>query len=349
MPTSRRVWTRPALAVACVSAAALVAACSTASNSAGGGTANNAGGSGTSSQKITLAGVTGNTSDPYWVTLMCGGTKEAKKLGVPLTWKAGTTDSTQVQQTNLDAALLLKPSGVIIGAFEPAQFSAETTRLMSAGTPVAAVNGPITPATEYTLVQSTTDVAPFAALVSKSLGGTGTLSILGGQPGMPQVVARWKPVVEALAKTAPGIKPLPVQYDNFDPTTAATIVSAQIIAHPNLKAIYASTGPEGQGAAAAVAQAHKQGQIKIFSYDAPPALVAALKAGEVQALYAQSPALEGAGAVDALVTYLKANPHAKTVAPMTPLIHFVPTMIITKANADTPQALEYEPVPTCNA
>ena len=75
----------------------------------------------------------------------------------------------------------------------------------------------------------------------------------------------------------------------------------------------------------------------------------ALKAGEVQALYAQSPALEGAGAVDALVTYLKANPHAKTVAPMSPLIHFVPTMIITKANVDTPQALQYEPVPTCNA
>lgn len=348
MPTSRRISTRPALAVACLSAAALVTACSTASNSAGGGgtAASTAGGS---SSKITLAGVTGNTSDPYWVTLMCGGTKEAKKLGVPLTWKAGRTVSTQDQQTNLDAALLLKPSGVIIGAFEPSQFSAETTRLMSAGTPVAAVNGPITPATEYTLIQSTTDVAPFAALVSKSLGGTGTLSILGGQPGMPQVVARWKPVVEALAKTAPGIKPLPVQYDNFDPTTAATIVSAQIIAHPDLKAIYASTGPEGQGAAAAVAQAHKQGQIKIFSYDAPPALVAALKAGEVQALYAQSPALEGAGAVDALVNYLKANPDAKTVAPTTPLIHFVPTMIITKSNVDTAQALQYQPQPTCNA
>lgn len=270
MSTRRRSSVWPALAVACLPAAALVAACSssTASSTAANSGAQVGGGS---SPKITLAGVTGNTSDPYWVTLMCGGTKEAKKLGVPLTWKAGTTDSTQVQQTNLDAALLLKPSGVIIGAFEPAQFSAETSRLMAAGTPVAAVNGPITPASEYTLVQSSTDVTPFADLVSKSLGGTGTLSILGGQPGMPQVVARWKPVVEALAKTAPGIKPLPVQYDNFDPTTAATIVSAQIIAHPDLKAIYASTGPEGQGAAAAVAQAHKQGQIKIFSYDAPPA------------------------------------------------------------------------------
>jgi ribose transport system substrate-binding protein len=351
MSTHKRISGRPALAVACLSAAALVAACSSSTTSSSSSQAANTagGGSGGSSSKITLAGVTGNTSDPYWVTLMCGGTKEAKKLGIPLTWKAGRTVSTQDQQTNLDAALLLKPSGVIIGAFEPSQFSAETARLMAAGTPVAAVNGPITPATEYMLVQSSTDVTPFADLVSKSLGGTGSLSILGGQPGQPQVVARWKPVVDALAKTAPGIKPLPVQYDDFDPTKAATIVSAQIISHPDLKAIYASTGPEGQGAAAAVAQAHKQGQIKIFSYDAPPALVAALKAGEVQALYAQSPQLEGAGAVDALVSYLKAHPGAKDVSPTSPLIHFVPTMIITKQNVNTAAALQYQPQPTCNA
>jgi ribose transport system substrate-binding protein len=330
------------LVSACLVPGALVAC---GSSSGGGGSA--AGGA--SAQKISLAGVTGNTSDPYWVSLMCGGTKEAKKLGVPLTWKAGRTVSTQDQQTNLDAALLLKPSGVIIGAFEPSQFSAQTTKLMAAGTPVAAVNGPITPATEFTLIESSTDVTPFADLVSKSLNGTGSLSILGGQPGQPAVVARWKPVVEALAQTAPGIKPLPVQYDNFDPTKAATIVSAQIIAHPDLKAIYASTGPEGQGAAAAVAQAHKQGQIKIYSYDAPPALVAALKAGSVEALYAQSPALEGAGAVDALVNYLKANPGAKAVTPTSPLINAVPTMILTKDNVDSAAAKEYQPLPTCDA
>lgn len=69
----------------------------------------------------------------------------------------------------------------------------------------------------------------------------------------------------------------------------------------------------------------------------------------MQALYAQSPQLEGAGAVDALVSYLKANPGAKTVTPTSPLIHFVPTMIITKQNVDTPQALQYQPQSTCNA
>jgi ribose transport system substrate-binding protein len=329
------------LAAACLLPAVL-ASCGSSSS---GGSA----GSPAAPKKISLAGVTGNTADPYWVSLMCGGTKEAKKLGVPLTWKAGATVSTQDQQTNLDAALLTKPSGVIIGAFEPSQFSAQTTKLMAAGTPVAAVNGPITPASEYILVESSTDVTPFADLVSKSLNGSGSLSILGGQPGQPAVVARWKPVVEALAKTAPGIKPLPVQYDNFDTTKAATIVSAQIIAHPDLKAIYASTGPEGQGAAAAVAQAHKQGQIKIYSYDAPPALVAALKAGSVEALFAQSPALEGAGAVDALVTYLKANSDGKAVTPASPQIVAVPTMILNKDNVDSPEAKQYQPLPTCDA
>ena len=60
-----------------------------------------------------------------------------------------------------------------------------------------------------------------------------------------------------------------------------------IVANPDLKAIYAITGPEGEGAAAAVQQAGKAGQIKIYSYGANESEVAGLKKGVFAALCSQ--------------------------------------------------------------
>jgi len=341
MTSKRRRW----MAAAVPALLLAVSAC----GSVGDSNTTSSGGSAGSNAEITLAGVAGNASDPYWTTLMCGGTKEAEALGVDLIWKAATTASTTEQQINMDAALLLNPDGLIVGSFQAAQFSAKVAQLMQSGTPVVAVNGALTPDSAYQTVLSDSDVSEFAQLVASQVGDSGTIGILGGRPGAPALEARWKPVVEELKKTAPNITVLDTEYDDFDRNKAATIVNGWIIAHPDLKAVYAATGPEGGGAAAAVRQAGKQGQVQVYSYDATPDVVAALKQGTITALFAQSPALQAAKSVEVLVDYLKSRSGDGPVEKASEAQVAIPTKILTKENVDSPEAADYLYKATCDA
>jgi hypothetical protein len=109
-----------------------------------------------------------------------------------------------------------------------------------------------------------------------------------------------------------------VQYDNFDPVKAQTILASGILAHPDLTLIIASTGPEGQGAAAAVAQAGKKGKIKILAFDA-------------------------------VVNYLRAHPAGGPVPTGTAPTKLLSLGIITPATVNSPAAAGYEYSATCNS
>ncbi|TQL48846.1 monosaccharide ABC transporter substrate-binding protein (CUT2 family) [Homoserinimonas aerilata] len=306
--------------------------------------------SNTPSSDIALAGVAFNATDPFWITLMCGATQAAKEAGVALTWSAGNTAEVDEQQTNFDAALLKSPDAVILGASTPDQFSTQVEGIMAEGTPVIVVNGPIDPATGQKTIVSSQDNAEFIDFVIKDIGTSGTLGILGGIPGdIPALVNRWQPLVDQLATAAPGIKVLETQYDDFDRTKATTIAAAMITGNPDLKAIYASTGPEGEGAAAAVEEAGMIGKVKVYAYDATPSEVEALRNGTITALLAQPAGLIGAEGVNSALKYLADNADGGPVAAQAGADDTLPLAVLTRDNVDDPEKAGYIYAASCNA
>jgi len=320
-----------------------LAACSSASGSAPQGS-----GSGAPASTIKLAGVAAFAQDPYWISLMCGGTREAKAEGVQIRWYAANNTDTAAAQQNFQAATLTKPAGVIIGSFDPGTFATETQTLMQKGTPVISVDGPMSPSTELKQIDSNTNVTAFANLIASQVGDTGSFAVLGGAPAIPQAEARWTPVVAAVRAKNPHIKILATQYDGFDRNKAAQNTAALIVAHPDLAAVYAIAGPEGEGAAAAVKQAGKAGKIKVYAYDATPGEVADLKSGDIVALLSQPAGGEGAQSVKYLVHFLKSF-KGGPVTPQTPLEQSLPLMVLTKENVDSPAAQPYLYKATCDA
>lgn len=328
--------TRRAIGViaAATALATVLASCSGASDSSEPNTTSGG-------KPIKLAGLAGLAQDPYWVTMMCGGSKQAKKEGVSLKWYSANDIDTASAQRNFQAATLTKPSGMIIGSFDAGTFSSQAKTLMQQGTPVIAVDGPFTPPTTYKVIQADTNNDEFATMIADQVGDSGSFAVLGGVPNVPEAAIRWTPVVAAVKAKNANIKILPTQYDGIDRNKAAQVASALILAHPDLAAIYSISGPEGEGVASAVKQAGKQGKIKVYSYDANPAEVTALKAGDITALLAQAPGLEGAQAVSTLVKYLKAHPGGGAVQPAKPLIKLLPLKVLTKANIDDPEVVKY--------
>jgi ribose transport system substrate-binding protein len=330
---------------AAVSLTAVLAACSSSStgNSAG------AGSSSASSGSVNLAGVISDATDPYWITVMCGGTAEAKKLGVHLNWYRATTASAQAMSQNFSAALLTKPQGLYINPFSATQFSTQVKALMTKGAPVIA-SAALTPASEYTDTFINTAGGPFVQQFLKELpAGSGSMVVLGGIAGIPVVEEEYAPLVAAVKKSRPDIQVLPVQYDNFEVTTATQIVSSLLLSHPNLKMIIAPAGPEGQGAAAAIEQAHKVGKVKIWAYDATPAEVQALKQGVITVLLAKPAAAIGAEAVEWLDSKVKADRSHTAIAAGSGPKTALPVKEITAANVNDPSVQGYLYKGTCSS
>ncbi|MCX5240397.1 substrate-binding domain-containing protein [Streptomyces prunicolor] len=98
----------------------------------------------------------------------------------------------------------------------------------------------------------------------------------------------------------------------------------------------------------AVQQAGKQGKVLVYSFDATPDIVAALKSGTVAALLAQAPRKLGAEAVQDLVTALKAGKSGAALKPASPQSSSVPTLVLTKDNVNSAAAGDYLYKSTCD-
>lgn len=316
---------------------------------AGCSTASSAGSTGTNGSTSTpqIGGVVPTASDPFFATLMCGATQQARAEGASMVWKPTTNTSTEQLQSNLNAVSLNSKAGIILSGTGDSSFNAKVQSLQQAGTPVAVVNAPIVPAIEYASFVTTTDNTAFAKYVANDIGHSGSVGILGAIPGIPALATRYTPMVADLKKAAPNVTILPVQYDNLDPTTAASDTSALIAAHPDLKAIYAISGPEGTGAATAVAQAGRTGQIKIYTYDATPQIVQDLQLGTIRAALAQSPYEMGADAVKTILAYTKDHKSSQPVTQNPGMSKTMPLKILTKSNVNAASSQPFEYRSTC--
>jgi ribose transport system substrate-binding protein len=290
------------------------------------------GASNASANKIVISAVLENTSDPFWTTMGCGLKTEATRLGVTLKTFFSTTISTSTASSNFSAAQLVHPAGEFLAPFDTNQFAVQQAALMKKGVPV--VDDATTSPPAQLQVVFTSPALTYLPQLLKVIGKpTGTSVLLGGAPGIPPLEARVNPLVAALKKNVPSLTQLPVVYDGFNISTATSDVSSLLLAHPDLKLIIASSGPEGQAAAAAVQQAGKAGKVKIVAFDAVPAEVAAVKSGTIQALIAQSPIQIGEQAISSLVSYLIARPTngsvTKRLAP-----DLFPQLLVTKSNVN---------------
>jgi ribose transport system substrate-binding protein len=300
------------------------------------------GSSSSSGAPITVGGVLYNIGDPYWATMMCGADEAAKAANVTMNWK-NTTDLDLTKVTaNLNALKLLQPDAIIAAGTGSASNNIAITDFMKAGQPVVLAGGSASPRTELQDVGAEAiDATAFGEYVTDHIGTSGSVGILGAVAGYQVAVDRYQPLIDDLKKSAPGVTVLPVQYDQADRTKAAAITTSLIANNPDLKAIYAITGPAGSGAASAIKAAGKTGEIQLYSFGGDPELVAQLRTGEITGLNVQNTRQIGRDAVKAVVAYLAANPGKKPVPASGADDIKAPVMVVTKENVDSPEVKDF--------
>jgi ribose transport system substrate-binding protein len=131
------------------------------------------------------------------------------------------------------------------------------------------------------------------------------------------------------------------QYSDNDPNKAAGIVSAALLANPDLVGIFAVNLITAQGAAAALREAGATDKVILIGFDASPTLAQALREGAVDGLLSQRPRELGAEAIGMAIAHLDGKSDFERQ-------QFRPPFLLTAANIDTPEGMAAQYVAACD-
>ena len=330
----------PAL-VSSVAAIAVVglglAACSSSGSSSASPTKSSSASGGYAKNNLEL--VVGTKSDDFYVTMECGAEAEAKALGAHLTVNGPADFSVSEQAPILNAVAVSKPDALIVAPTDAAALNPELQRIQSGATKIVFVD---TSSSDSSLGVSRITSNNLgggqlaASSLAQAIGGKGTVAVINVAPGISTTDARIQGFEQEMKAKYPNITVLPTQYDNDSSATAASQVSSDISAHPNLSGVFATNVLSAQGAATGVQHAGKSGTVKVATFDADPQQMAALKSNTIQLAIAQSPYLEGQDGVKQALNAANGKPVTASIG--TPLV------AITQANQNsaTSQAAVYK-------
>jgi ribose transport system substrate-binding protein len=265
-----------------------------------------------------------------------GAQAAGKALGATVTWQGPSVYGAQAQIQILDAVKSGHPSALLVAPDDVKALIGTLKDFKSAGVPVITVDTDVYD-TSVRLGNITSDNVLGGQLaeqyLAKRIPAGSKVVYVGEPPGISTTDQREQGFVKAVKSSS--FKDLTPQFGtDDDPNTATTLVSALIQRNPDLKGIFASDTAWGQGAATAVQNAGKSGQIQIVAFDAEPEEVQDLARGTIQALIVQKAYLEGYDAVSYAVNYIRHH----TAVPAETHPSYV---VATKANISSPDVQKY--------
>jgi ribose transport system substrate-binding protein len=293
------------------------------------------------SYNITL--VQGVQGDEFYISMACGAQAAADELGVNLTVQGPEKFDATLQTPLLNAVVQSKPDAILIAPNDRTAMIAPIQDAIDAGIPVFTVD---------TFIESDIAIANIASdnvlggkMAAESLaeliGETGKVWVTNVRAGISTTDQRQEGFEEGIAEY-PNIEYLGAEYNNDDPTTAASQTSAILQSNPDLAGIFGTNLFGAEGAATAVREAGLQDQVKIVGFDAGPKQVADLKQGIVNSLIAQHPYDIGNTAVKMAVDYLSTgNPPAEKVVT-------TGYTVVTPDNIEDPDVARYLYVADCS-
>ena len=166
-------------------------------------------------------------------------------------------------------------------------------------------------------------------------------------PGAYGANLRINGFIDTMKELDPTCEILEVLYPTNDANKAAELVSNSIVGNPDMTGIFVATSAPASGAASAVIEAGKQGEIKIAAFDADPQQVQDLKAGIYDVLIAQDPYQMGYDAVMNLAKYVRGEITAEELKATgndeeQPGVRHYETKALTRDNIDDPENAKFQ-------
>ena len=219
------------------------------------------------------------TQVPFWVDHKAALNDFGKATGVKTSFVGPPDFNVQGQATQLDQIVSRKPAGIVIFIGDADAMTPGINRAVDAGIPVILVisDAPKSKRTAYIGIDGYLAGRSGAARLAEAIGGRGKVAV--GSFPSPNVLDRARGYKDYF--TEHGVQVVAEVNDEADPSKAPSKYAAAIAAHPDLVAIAGCDGDSGLGAARAVIEAGKKGQIKIMAMDRNDDMLAKVEDGTI--------------------------------------------------------------------
>lgn len=243
------------------------------------------------------------------------------------------------QVTAFDQAIAEKPAGIAVFAVEPV-LKAEIDKAAEAGIPVVTVLGDIPDSKRIAYVGSNQHDLGYVGgqRIAQVLGGKGKVAVL-SVPGTPMFDEREAGYRDAF-KDYPDIQVVQVGDTKADTATAVKVAADILQRYPDLVGFVCTDSTGGIGAATAVQEAGKAGEVKVVSLDRNSDVLQLIQKGVITGTVAQDDAAMAFWALQTLYNY---NHHQ---APLTSDnakagVHTGPSIIYMSSNWVDQNNLQY--------
>lgn len=236
----------------------------------------------------------------YFYDHMLGCEMAGKELGVRTEYVGPTDYDMNAMIAAFEQAIAKKPNGIVVVGFEDTLVPI-VDKAIAEGIPVVTVDADLPTSKRLSFVGTGNYTAGFTGgkYLAEALGGKGKVALM-TKPGQSNLEERIRGYQEALA-TFPEIEVVQIADTQSDPIVAAQAAGTLLQKFPDLAGIACVEAAGGSGAATAVKEAGKVGQVKIISMDRGEDVLNDIEAGVITASVAQQTALMPYYAIEILI------------------------------------------------
>lgn len=295
-----------------------------------------------SSGSTQVAAVIKGLDNPFFQAMQRGIQDEAGTVGVSVTVQAATSITDTTGQADKLQALAGQNYGCyIVNPISGTNLVQALAPISQAGKPIINIDNPIsTQAAQAAGIKISTYIGTdnvsagqqAANEMAKLLPTGGKVALIGGIAGDVTSQQRLQGFSQGIPATIQIVQTVAADWDRQKALTAAGDI---LRAHPDLKGFFVANDDMALGVVRAIADAGKQGQVKVVSVDGIQDALKSIQAGQLSATVSQYPYTIGAMGVEAC----KAALAGKTL----PTKVTAPVLVVTSDNVA--QALASFPKP----
>ncbi len=285
-----------------------------------------------------LAVIPKGTTHVFWKSIEAGARAAGQELGVNILWKGPLKENDRAQQIAIVEQFVAEGvSGVVLAPLDDTALKRPVQAAMAKGMPVVIMDSALKgeQGSDFVSFVGTNNRVggemAGEALV-KLLGGKGKVVLMRYMEGSASTADREAGFLDILKKN-PGITLL--VENRFGGATASEAQSAALNMLDQIReadGIFCSNESLTFGMLLALRQNNLAGKAKFVGFDSSPALIEALKKGELQAVVAQNPRKMGYEAVKTIMAHLNGQ--------KVPAVVDSGAMLLTPENLDTPEVRE---------